>query len=85
MLNDDLTLKGHLSIAVNGEVVKQVPNLVVTAGKNYVASRMKDATRVLCLTMAIGTGTQAQLLVIQRSARSLTVGTPPQLLSPTMS
>ena len=57
MLNDDLTLKGHLSIAVNGEVVKQVPNLVVTAGKNFVASRMKDATTGAMSHMAIGTGT----------------------------
>ena len=56
MLNDDLTLKGHLSIAVNGEVVQQVPNLVVTTGKNYVASRMKDATTSAMSHMAIGTG-----------------------------
>jgi len=56
MLNDDLTLKGHLSIAVNGEVVQQVPNLVVTAGKNFVASRMKDATTNAMSHMAIGTG-----------------------------
>lgn len=56
MLNDDLTLKGHLSIAINGEVVQQVPNLVVTAGKNYVASRMKDATTSAMSHMAIGTG-----------------------------
>ena len=56
MLNDDLTLKGHLSIAINGEVVQQVPNLVVSAGKNYVASRMKDATTNAMSHMSIGTG-----------------------------
>lgn len=56
MLNDDLTLKGHLSIAINGEVVQQVPNLVVTTGKNYVASRIKDATTSAMSHMAIGTG-----------------------------
>tara|TARA_R100001460_G_scaffold25838_1_gene52111 strand:+ start:2547 stop:2972 length:426 start_codon:yes stop_codon:yes gene_type:complete len=59
MLNDDLTLKGHLSIAINGEVVKTVPNLVVTAGKNYVASRMKDTTKSAMSHMEIGTGTAA--------------------------
>ena len=59
MLNDDLTLKGHLSIAINGEVVKKVPNLVVTTGKNYVASRMKDTTKSAMSHMEIGTNTSA--------------------------
>jgi hypothetical protein len=56
MLNDKLTMKGHLAIAVNGSVVKEVPNLVVTVGKNYVASRMKDTTED---AMSIGSGTTA--------------------------
>ena len=43
MINDDLKLKGKLAIAINGEVVQEVDNLVVTAGKGYVASRIKDA------------------------------------------
>ena len=33
-----------LKIALNGETVQEVDNLVVTDGKEYVASRMKDAT-----------------------------------------
>ena len=57
MLNDDLTLKGHLSIAINGEVVSEVPNLVVSAGKDFVASRIKDSTTNAMSHMAIGTGT----------------------------
>ena len=44
MINDDLKLKGKLAIAINGEVVQEVDNLVVTAGKGYVASRIKDAS-----------------------------------------
>lgn len=56
MLNDDLTLKGHLSIAINGNVVSEVPNLVVSSGKNFVASRMKDSTTNAMSHMAIGTG-----------------------------
>ena len=44
MINDDLKLKGKLAIALNGEVVQEVDNLVVTAGKGYVASRIKDAS-----------------------------------------
>tara|TARA_B100001093_G_C26498065_1_gene872012 strand:- start:129 stop:554 length:426 start_codon:yes stop_codon:yes gene_type:complete len=59
MINEDLTLKGHLSIRLNGEVVQDVPNLVVTAGKNFVASRIKDTTDAAMSHMAIGTGTAA--------------------------
>ena len=33
MLNDGLKLTGKLSIAINNEVVQEIPNLVVTAGK----------------------------------------------------
>ena len=44
MINDGLKLTGKLKIALNGETVQEVNNLVVTDGKEYVASRMKDAT-----------------------------------------
>ena len=57
MLNDDLKLTGKLTIAINGETVKEVPNLVVTAGKGYVASRMKDTSATAMSHMAIGSGT----------------------------
>lgn len=59
MLQDTLKMKGHLAIAVNGEVVHEVPNLVVTTGKNFVASRIKDATTTAMTHMAIGTGSVA--------------------------
>ena len=59
MINDDLKLKGKLAIAINGEVVQEVDNLVVTAGKGYVASRMKDATATAMSHMAIGSGSTA--------------------------
>lgn len=55
MLSDDLQMKGHLTIALNGETVFDVPNLVVTTGKNFVASRIKDATAAAMSHMAIGT------------------------------
>lgn len=55
MLSDDLKMKGHLTIALNGETVFDVPNLVVTAGKNFVASRIKDATTAAMTHMGIGT------------------------------
>ena len=57
MINDNLTLTGAVSIAVNDEVVKEIPNLVVTAGKNFVSSRMKDTTKAAMSHMAVGTGT----------------------------
>ena len=59
MINDDLKLKGKLAIALNGKIVQEIDNLVVTAGKGYVASRMKDATATAMSHMAIGSGTTA--------------------------
>ena len=59
MLNDGLKLTGKLTIALNDEIVQEVPNLVVTAGKGYVASRMKDTSATAMSHMAIGTGSTA--------------------------
>ena len=59
MLKDGLKLTGKLSIALNGNTVQEIPNLVVTDGKDYVASRMKDATATAMSHMAIGTGSTA--------------------------
>ena len=59
MLNDGLKLTGNLKIALNGETVQEVKNLVVTDGKEYVASRMKDATATAMSHMAIGTDSTA--------------------------
>ena len=59
MFESNLTLTGTLSVSLNGEVVQEIPNLVVTTGKNYVASRMKDATATAMSHMAIGTGSTA--------------------------
>lgn len=58
-INDQLQLKGHLQIHLNDELVQDVDNLVVTAGKNYVASRIKDATATAMSHMAVGSGTTA--------------------------
>ena len=64
MLNDGLKLTGKLKIALNGETVQEVNNLVVTDGKEYVASRMKDATATAMSHMAIGSGSlQLQLAI----------------------
>ncbi len=58
-INSTLAMKGRLTIAINDEVVRDIDNLVVTTGKNYVASRMKDATTTAMSHMAVGTGSTA--------------------------
>lgn len=59
MINEHLKLTGHLAISINEVIVAEVPNLVVTTGKGYVASRMKDAAAGAMSHMAIGTGSVA--------------------------
>lgn len=64
MIHDGLQLKGRLNIVVvdalgNIKDEREVDNLVVTTGKNFVASRMKDTTSSVMSHMAIGTGSTA--------------------------
>ena len=72
-IQSGMEMKGRLTISLNNEVVQEVDNLVVTAGKGYVASRMKDATATAMSHMAIGTGTTAaaasQTALVSESAR----------------
>lgn len=61
-LNEGLKMKGELTIVVRDEsgLVKNslhVPNLVVTAGKNFIASRIVGTASPIMSHMAIGTGT----------------------------
>ena len=61
MIQDQIKVTGELKITVTndeGNVKKEiiVPNIVVTDGKEYIASRMKDATATAMSHMAIGTG-----------------------------
>lgn len=61
-LQENLGIKGELTISVfdrNGNLksAQHVPNLVVTTGKNYIASRMVGVSSSVMNTMAIGTGT----------------------------
>ena len=65
MVNDNLSLTGALTIALNDEIVTKTGNLVVTAGKNWVAQRMNDVNTVMT-HMAVGTGT-TQALATQTS------------------
>ena len=56
MINDNFTMTGALSIAINNKIVAEVPNTVVTGGKNWVAQRMNNVNSVMT-HMAIGTST----------------------------
>jgi hypothetical protein len=61
-LQENLAVKGELSIVVrdfdgNIKQTLHVPNLVVTNGKSYIASRMVGTASSVMSHMAIGTGT----------------------------
>jgi hypothetical protein len=78
MIYDDLKLTGALTIALNDEIVQETENLVVTAGKNWVADRMNNANTVMT-HMAVGTGTTAaaaaQTALITESDRNALTST----------
>tara|TARA_R110000772_G_scaffold3256_3_gene11761 strand:+ start:3546 stop:4013 length:468 start_codon:yes stop_codon:yes gene_type:complete len=63
--NETIQMTGRLKIRTWDELTGvqkdyiEVDNLVVTVGKNYIASRMKDATATAMSHMAVGTGTTA--------------------------
>ena len=64
MISDNLQMRGRLTIVVtapDGSVKDEqtVENLVVTTGKNYVASRMAGTSANVMSHMAIGTGSTA--------------------------
>ena len=59
MVDDLFNLKGRVSIELNGQIVQEIDNLVVTAGKVFVASRMKDASATAMSHMAVGTNATA--------------------------
>lgn len=64
MLLDKISITGHVKIDVIGadgsvKDSREIKNLVVTTGKEYIASRMKDATATAMSYMELGTGTTA--------------------------
>ena len=58
MIQDNIKATGHVTVRLNGEVVQEIPNLVVTAGKNFIASRMTGTTTAMS-HMAIGSTSTA--------------------------
>ena len=63
MIKDTIKVTGELKVTLtkpDGNVHETVvPNIVVTDGKEYIASRMKDASATAMSHMAIGTGSTA--------------------------
>jgi len=65
MINtDELKVTGSVNVVINDESGKQkenftIPNLVVTTGLAYIASRMKDTTATAMTHMTVGTGSTA--------------------------
>jgi len=64
MINDSIKITGDVKIDIIGadgaiKDSREIKNLVVTTGKNYIASRMKDATATAMTHMELGTGTTA--------------------------
>lgn len=55
--DEGLKVTGKLQIKLNGKVVREVDNLVVTTGKEWIASRMQGVADGVASHMAIGTGT----------------------------
>lgn len=62
MLKDALKLKGRVALVLkdkDGKVkeTREIDNLVVDTGLDYIASRMKDATATAMTHMGLGSGT----------------------------
>ncbi len=64
MLNDSLKLKGRVGIVLkdkdgNVKETREIDNLVVDAGLDYIASRMEGTSDAVMSHMALGSGTTA--------------------------
>ena len=64
MINENLKLSGQLNIVLKDKAgnikdEREVKNLVVNKGLEYIASRMKDASKSVMSHMGLGSGTTA--------------------------
>jgi hypothetical protein len=83
--NETIKMRGELDIVVRdaqGNIKQElhVPNLVVTAGKTYIASRMVGTSSSIMSHMAIGTGTSTPAvgntgLTTEAGRKALSTGT----------
>ena len=56
---DGIAITGKLTISLNDEIVRETENLIVTAGKAWVAQRMEGVSLGIMTHMGIGTSTTA--------------------------
>jgi len=64
MITESINVKGNLNVVVydkdnNVKETRDVKNLVVASGKNYIANRMTSNANVIMSHMAIGSGNTA--------------------------
>ena len=60
MFTEDFKITGNVKFEMNGELIREVPNLVTTAGKGFVAASMLKTTSnspAAMTHMELGTGT----------------------------
>lgn len=62
MLKTETKAKGRVVIELNGEVVRDIPNLITTVGLNYIADRMEGTGETVMSHMAVGTDNTAAAL-----------------------
>jgi len=62
MVNDNLAMRGDVVITLNGDTVLEKKNLIVTAGKAFLANAVLNSSASPFTNMAIGTGTTAAAL-----------------------
>ena len=67
MLQDSIKVTGNLKVVLTGpdgqvKDEQEFKNLVVTTGKNFIASRMKDTSDTAMSHMAIGSGTTSAVV-----------------------
>ena len=58
MINENFKVTGAVVIRKNGEIVKEIPNTIVTTGKNDIASLITGAGAAMT-HMGVGTGATA--------------------------
>jgi len=58
MINENFKVTGAVVIRKNGEIVKEIPNTIVTAGKNDIASLITGSGAAMT-HMGVGTGNTA--------------------------
>lgn len=58
IVNDSIKATGKVLVQLNGQTVQEIPNLVVTTGKNFIASRMTGSTTAMS-HMSVGSTSTA--------------------------